>query len=42
MFTIVMVGNSTTYVHRGHMVTPRGYEEKLARRAGVPGHRPGV
>jgi precorrin-3B C17-methyltransferase len=40
MFTIVIVGNSTTYVHRGHMVTPRGYEEKLSRPAGMPGAAP--
>jgi precorrin-3B C17-methyltransferase len=30
MFTTVIVGNSTTYVHNGYMVTPRGYEEKKA------------
>ena len=29
MVTIVLIGNSTTYVHSGHMVTPRGYEEKV-------------
>lgn len=28
MFTTVIVGNTTTYVHNGYMVTPRGYEEK--------------
>ena len=28
MFTIIVVGNSTTYVHSGRMVTPRGYEKK--------------
>ena len=28
MVTIVVVGNSTTNVGQGHMVTPRGYEEK--------------
>ena len=28
MVTIVLIGNSTTYVHGGRMVTPRGYEEK--------------
>ena len=28
MVTTLVIGNSTTYVHRGHMVTPRGYEEK--------------
>ena len=28
MVTTVVVGNSTTYVGQGHMVTPRGYEEK--------------
>lgn len=30
MFTTVVIGNSTTYVHHGHIVTPRGYEEKPA------------
>jgi precorrin-3B C17-methyltransferase len=30
MFTTVVIGNSTTYVHQGHIVTPRGYEEKSA------------
>ena len=29
MVTIVLIGNSTTYVHGGRMVTPRGYEEKV-------------
>lgn len=33
MVTIVIVGNSTTYVHGTRMVTPRGYEEK--RRPGL-------
>jgi precorrin-3B C17-methyltransferase len=28
MVTTVVIGNSTTYLHRGRMVTPRGYEEK--------------
>ncbi len=28
MFTTVVIGNSTTYLHGGRMVTPRGYEEK--------------
>ena len=28
MFTTVVVGNSTTYVHGDRMITPRGYEEK--------------
>ncbi len=28
MVTTVVIGNSTTYVHQGHMITPRGYEEK--------------
>ena len=28
MVTTVVVGNSTTYVHNGYMVTPRGYEAK--------------
>ena len=29
MVTTVLVGNSTTYLHQGHMATPRGYEEKI-------------
>ena len=29
MVTMVLVGNSTTYLHQGHMATPRGYEEKI-------------
>ncbi len=28
MVTVVLVGNSTTFVHRGHMVTPRGYPSR--------------
>jgi precorrin-3B C17-methyltransferase len=36
MFTTVVVGNSTTYVHNGYMVTPRGYEEKQARSSRPP------
>ena len=27
MVTIVIIGNSTTYLHKGKVVTPRGYEE---------------
>ena len=30
MFTTVLIGNSTTYIHSNHMVTPRGYEKKLS------------
>jgi len=33
MFTTVVIGNSTTYVHNGHIVTPRGYEEKATIRS---------
>jgi precorrin-3B C17-methyltransferase len=33
MFTTVVIGNSTTYLHQGFMVTPRGYEEKTGTRA---------
>ena len=29
MFTTVIIGNSSTYVHQGFMITPRGYEEKV-------------
>ena len=25
MFTTLVIGNSTTYIHGGRMVTPRGY-----------------
>jgi len=28
MVTTVIIGNSTTYLHQGRMVTPRGYEKK--------------
>lgn len=28
MVTLVLIGNSTSFVHRGRMVTPRGYEVK--------------
>ena len=31
MVTTLVVGNSTTYVHKGHIVTPRGYEKKLSQ-----------
>jgi len=24
----VVIGNASSYVHKGHIVTPRGYEEK--------------
>jgi cobalt-factor III methyltransferase len=36
MFTTVIVGNSTTYVHNGRMVTPRGYEKKQDRSSASP------
>ena len=25
MLTVVLIGNSTTFLHQGHMITPRGY-----------------
>ena len=28
MVTTVVVGNSTSYVHHGSMITPRGYEAR--------------
>ena len=28
MVTVVLIGNSTSFVHQGRMVTPRGYELK--------------
>ena len=28
MFSIVVIGNSNTYVREGKMITPRGYEDK--------------
>ncbi|MCI0793545.1 MAG: precorrin-3B C(17)-methyltransferase, partial [Chloroflexi bacterium] len=40
MVTTVLVGNSTTYLHQGHMATPRGYEEKIAGQAQDPTHLP--
>jgi precorrin-3B methylase len=33
-----VVGNSTTYLQGGRIVTPRGYEEKTASRS--PASRP--
>ena len=33
MFTTVVIGNSSTYLHRRFMVTPRGYEELPSRPA---------
>ena len=35
MFTTVVVGNSTTYLHRGLMITPRGYESWTGATEGV-------
>ena len=32
MVTIVVIGNSTTYLHGGRVITPRGYEEKTKAR----------
>ena len=32
MVTVVLVGNSATYVHGGRIITPRGYEEKINNR----------
>ena len=32
MVTIVVIGNSTTYLHAGKVITPRGYEEKTKAR----------
>ncbi len=32
MVTIVVIGNSTTYLHAGKIITPRGYEEKTKAR----------
>ena len=34
MFTTVVIGNASTYMHRGFMITPRGYEEKAS--SGTP------
>lgn len=47
MLATVMVGNSQTFVHRGYMVTPRGYASKYeldgdgSGQAVRPGQRPG-
>ena len=30
MGTVVLIGNCTSFMDRGHMVTPRGYEVKQA------------
>ena len=32
MFTTLVIGNSTTYIHGGRMVTPRGYFAELSER----------
>ena len=41
MVTTVVVGNSTTFVHEGHIVTPRGYETKeRAKGTSSPGSLP--
>ena len=34
MFTTVLIGNSTSYLLNGKMVTPRGYEEKQSKSSG--------
>ena len=36
MVTIVLIGNSTTYIQAGMMATPRGYEEKTASPGAEP------
>ncbi|CAI8030086.1 Cobalt-factor III methyltransferase [Geodia barretti] len=36
MFTTVVIGNSTTYVHKGFIITPRGYEAKQVSSASNP------
>ena len=33
MVTTVVIGNSTTYLHQGRVITPRGYEKKQSRPA---------
>jgi precorrin-3B C17-methyltransferase len=33
MVTTVVIGNSTTYLHQGRVITPRGYEKKQGRPA---------
>ncbi len=35
MTTVIVVGNSTTYVHDGKMITPRGYARKYDLAAGA-------
>ena len=32
MFSLVIIGNSQTYVKAGFMITPRGYEKQLGMR----------
>lgn len=36
MVTTVVIGNSTTYLHQGRMITPRGYEKRKGARASGP------
>ena len=40
MVTTVLVGNSTTYLHQGHMATPRGYEGKIGGQPQDRSHLP--
>lgn len=30
MFSVVIIGNSNTYIKNGKMITPRGYQEKYS------------
>jgi precorrin-3B C17-methyltransferase len=41
MVTTVLIGNSTTYVHQGHMATPRGYRD-AGNHADDPSSAPGL
>ena len=39
MFTTVVIGNSSTYLHQGFIITPRGYEEKSREPSSGPGKK---
>ena len=27
MLTVLLIGNSSTYINKGHLITPRGYQK---------------
>ncbi len=39
MFTVVIIGNSQSYINDGHVITPRGYYREQANRELKPGQQ---